>query len=145
MNEEPIPEVPSRWSASDVIGVINVFERMLLAMEARLVAKMDENSRLASDRWAQHDAQLAANEKKIVDRFARLEGDLVTMETVLNAHLKKEETESIVNEARIRPIMGSIAWFWKNWRDVVLLVIGVIAMGTFLVEAYGRALGPHAP
>jgi hypothetical protein len=134
-DEEPIPEVPARWSAGDVLGVINVFERMLLAMEARLVAKMDDNSRLASERWAQHDNQLVANEKRIIERFERLEGDLIKMETTLEAHLKAEEREDIVNEARIRPLKGGIAWFWRNWRDIVLLLIGLFALATFITDA----------
>jgi hypothetical protein len=134
-DEQPsLPEIPARWSASDVLGVINVFERMLLAMESRLVAKMDDNSRSASERWASHDLTLAANEKKIITRFERLEGDLIKMEEVLNGHLRKEEHEDLVNEARIRPIKGSLAWFWRNWRDILLLFIGLVAAGTFFLD-----------
>jgi hypothetical protein len=144
-DEEPLPEVPPRWSAGDVLGVINVFERMLLAMEARLVAKMDDNSRLAADRWAQHDAQLALNEKRILARFERLEADLVKMETVLNDHLKKEEHEDIVNEARIRPLKGTIGWLWHNWRDLLIIAIGLLAFAAAWGEWFGRIFGPHAP
>jgi hypothetical protein len=145
MTEEIVPEVSPRWSASDVLGVINVFERMLLAMEARLVSKMDDHNKLESDRWATHDAKLIENEKKIVARFERLENDILAMEATLESHLKREERQDIEAEARIKPLKGVIAWFWRNWRDLVLLLIGIVALGTFLVESYGRVIGPHAP
>lgn len=139
MSEElPTENGVPRWVASDVLGVINVFERMLLAMEARLVAKMDDNSRLATERWAAHDRDLEANTKRIVERFARIEADFIELEKELREHLRKEEREDIAAEARVKPLKGMVAWFWRNWRDVVLLLIGIVAASTFIIDAVGH-------
>jgi hypothetical protein len=145
-NHEASSPVPTLGlSAVEVTNLVNLFQTMLLAMEQRLVAKMDDNSRMASERWAAHDRDFETSTRLAAARMEEIEKSILTVETSLNAHLKRERDEDIRMDARIRPITGSLSWLWLHWRDIVLLVIGIIAAGTFIVESFGRILGPHAP
>lgn len=158
---EPVTEAAretadiGRLSASDVLGVISIFERMLLAMEARLVAKMDDNNRLAAERWAQHDAQALLHDQRLVarfesiesrynERFLSLEKSLLTTSTTLETHLKGHEREDIESAARIKPIKGVIGWLWENWRDVVIVVIALAALLTAWGDSIAKLFGAPA-
>ena len=140
-----VPPHPVALTASEITGLIGLFQTMLDAMEGRIIERLDANSRGASDRWRKHDEELAANTKRVVERFEKVEAAIATTTKVLQAHLDREHEEDVRMDARIRPIRGTVGWLWAHWRDVVLLIIGVIAAGTFIVEAFGRVLGPHVP
>lgn len=125
----PINEVTDqRWTGSDVLGIITVFERMLLAMEARLVAKMDDNSQAAAERWARHDRELEASTARMEERFQKVEHNLLTVETLLEGHLQKDREEDLVSAARVAPVKTTFTWLWSHWRDLVLVAIGLIAL-----------------
>ena len=113
------------------LSILHLFEVMLLAMERRLVEKMDDNSRLASERWAKHDLELEANTKRVVERF-------VALETTLGLHLDEAKNRKLVAEARTRPIRSSAGWLWDHWRDVVLLLVGLFALVSAITEVLAK-------
>jgi len=108
--------------------ILHLFEVMLLAMEQRLTAKMDDNSRLASERWVRHDREAEA----MVARLAALE-------TTLGLHLDEARTHKLIVDARARPIRSFVGWLWDHWRDLVLLAIGLFALLTTLSELVARS------
>jgi hypothetical protein len=140
-----VPPQPITLTASEITGLIGLFQTMLDKTEGRILDAMAGNSERATERWAKHDAELERNTKRVTDRFAQIDARLQTTVDTLQAHLDREHDDDIRMDARIRPIRGSLAWLWAHWRDVVLLMIGLIALGTFAVEAFGRVLGPHVP
>jgi hypothetical protein len=111
-----------RWTVSDALGVLDVFERMLLAMEARLIQKIIDSNQTTSD------------------RFERLEKNLAIVEAALNLHLKEVEREDIVMAARVEPVKQTFGWLWIHWRDLALLAISLLAVATLLAE---RLTGSH--
>jgi hypothetical protein len=116
---------------SNGLSVIHLFEVMLLAMERRLVEKMDDNSRLASERWAKHDLELEQNSKRITDRF-------VMIETQLGLHLAQVRDRKLIVDARSQPIRKALGWLWDHWRDVVLLAIGLFALLAAITEVIAK-------
>jgi len=137
--------MPTSLTATDVLNLVSLFDKSLERMENRLIAKMDENSQGAAARWKRHDDELAANTKRIVERFEKLERALDDHIQVANAHWSKDEREEIANEARIRPIKGLAGWLWRNWRDLLIIAIGLMAFAAAWGEWFGRLIGPHAP
>ena len=123
-----------RMSVTEVTGLVQLFNNQLLAMEGRLSAKMDDNSRAAADRWRKHDEELEANTSRIVTRFEKIEGHIIKVETVLTAHLDREHDEDVASEARVKPVKTVVGWLWLHWRDLVLLFIGIVAAGTFFLD-----------
>jgi hypothetical protein len=140
-----VPPHPVALTASEITGLIGLFQTMLDAMEGRIIDRLDINSRGATERWQKHDAELATNTARVVARFEKVETAIDLTTKALQAHLDREHDDDVRMDARIRPIRGSIGWVWSHWRDIVLLVIGLIALGTFLVESFGRVIGPHVP
>jgi hypothetical protein len=132
-------------TVTEVTGLVNLFNGMLLSMEGRLIDKMDDNSRLAAERWAKHDAELSANTKRVVERFEKTEAAILVLEESLSVHLRREHDEDIANEARVKPVKTVVGFLWAHWRDLVLLFIGLFALMTFLVDAFGHVLGIGPP
>lgn len=122
-------------TVTEVTGLVQLFNNQLLAMEGRLVAKMDDNSRLASDRWVKHDRDLDANRKILIDRFEKLEEAILTVEKTLQAHLDKEHDEELVVQARIKPVKSLLDYTVRNWRTIALWVMLIL---TFAGVAAGR-------
>ena len=140
-----VPPHPVALTAPEITALIGLFQGMLDRTERNILDRLDENSRGATMRWTKHDDELAANTRRITVRFEKVENAIDVTTKALEAHLDREHDEDIRMDARIRPIRGSIAWVWQQRRDIVIVLIGLGVFATFLVEAFGRALGPHAP
>lgn len=136
---------PTSLTATDVLNLVSLFDRSLERMENRLIAKMDENSHGAAERWKRHDDELAANTKRIVERFEKLELALDQHIQVANAHWAKEERDDIATEARIKPLKGMAGWLWRNWRDILIIGIGLMAFAAAWGEWVGKLFGFHTP
>ena len=78
-------------------------------------------------------------------RFENLEREVGTIRGDLDEHLQAERDQHVATEARVRPIRTVGGWFIAHWRDLLLFVIAVAAVCGFLVETFGRMLGPHVP
>jgi hypothetical protein len=138
-----VPPRPVTLTAAEITGLIGLFQTMLDKTEGRILDAMADNSERATERWAKHDRELEANTRRVAERFAAVDARLQATVGTLQELLDREHDDDVRMDARIRPIRGSLAWLWGHWRDIVLLIIGLIAMGTFLVESFGRVLGPH--
>lgn len=140
MAEEPVSIAPERtaipiaMTISDVTGILHLFEQMLLAMESRLVAKMDSNSRAATERWAMHDRDLEVNTKRVIERFEKLEKWIGTLDSALQAHLDKEHDEELVLDARVKPVKTLAQYTSKNWKTILLVAIAVFGALGFAGE-----------
>lgn len=140
-----IPPHPVALSPSEITSLIGLFQVMLDRTERNILDRLDDNSKGASARWRKHDEELATNRGLIVDRFERVEAAIATTSKALEAVLDRDHDDDVRMDARIRPLRGTLGWLWAHWRDLVLLLIGLIALGTFMVESFGRVLGPHVP
>ena len=129
------------WTGADAIGLLNVFEHMLLAMERRLVEKMDDNSELAAERWDRHDKDSERTLKAIEDRFEKVHGLIKTVDETLAAHLKKERDEDLVNEIRVQPIVKAVRYVIAHWRTALLIIVSILAILGFSGETLNRLLG----
>ena len=122
-------------TATDVTALVGLMSGMLDRMESRIIARLDDNSRLASERWQKHDAELEANTRRVVKRFEVIEGELLTVSNCLKGHLDKEHDEAVTTSARVRPVKTVLGWAIVNWKNIALLVIAALtALGILGVE-----------
>lgn len=128
------------WSPRDVLGIIDTFDRMLLAMEARLVAKIDESTRQAAERWVSHDTESTRYRTDANNRFERIEQSLLTVEKTLRAHLEKERDEDLVIDARIRPLKAVGIYIFRNWRTILLVMLTLLALFGLSEETIRRVV-----
>jgi len=137
----PDSEDTAGLTSSDVIGLVTVFERMLLAMENRLVAKMEENTQGAKDRWGLHDRDSERVLRDIADKFLAIEQSIELVEQALNLHLKQEADEDLQTQARVRPVLTLFQYLAKNWRTILLLIVSMLAILGFSGETLNKLLG----
>lgn len=152
MDEDGLPvPVNGQLSVSDVMGLVRLFNDSLLAMETRLGAKMDDNSRAASDRWTKHDRD---NERVLADiekRFAKMEaefckqtasiaGDLKAHVAVAQERWDKEHDEELILDARLTPVKGAFAYLRRNWKTILLVIVSILAVLGFSVSTFQNIL-----
>jgi len=138
-DEAPEPPQPP-LTTSDVTGIVGLFNVMLASMEARLVAKLDGNTRMAVERWAMHDARDDKNAEMLAERFGKLEASILKVETCLDTHLDKEREEDIANKARVQPVVMSAKYLSTNWKTILLVVFSLLALAGFIDETAVRLL-----
>lgn len=129
------------WTGSDAIGLLNVFEHMLLAMERRLVEKMDSNSKQAAERWERHDKESDRTLQAIEDRFEKVQATIKTIGDSLEAHLEKERREQEVSEARTEPIFKVVGYVTRHWRTILLFIVAMLGIMGFTGETLNKLLG----
>jgi hypothetical protein len=136
---------PAGMSATEMTGLVGLFNSQLSLMETRIMARLDLNAEAARHRWETHDKELAENTRRVVERFEKLEANLTTVAEAVRVHHEEEHDERVRNDARVRPVKGFFGWLWRNWRDLVLLAIGLLALAAAFGEWFGRFAGPHLP
>jgi len=152
MDEDGLPvPVNGQLSVSDVMGLVRLFNDSLLAMEARLGAKMDDNSQAASDRWIKHDRDSERVLADIEKRFNKMEtelckqtadiaADLKTHIAIADAHWQKEHDEEIAFDARLTPVKGAVGYLRHNWKNILLAVVTILAILGFSVSTFRNIL-----
>jgi hypothetical protein len=129
--------VVGSMTVTEVTGLINLFNAQLLAMEGRLVAKMDDNSRLASERWSKHDRELEKQTLSMAIRFESVEKSILIIENSLQDHLDKEHDEELVIKARVKPVQTTLQYVVRHWRTAVVIFLAILGiLGWSGIEAH---------
>jgi hypothetical protein len=135
---EPLPVIepnplPPALSVAETTALINVFAGMLNSATQLIITRLDDNSRMASERWAKHDAELDRNREIVVARFLKIETALDAHLVVANAHFVREHDEDLVMDARVRPVRVSLAYVIAHWKTALLVILSVLGlMGIWL-------------
>jgi len=134
------PQTNGRLSPTEVTALITLIDARIGRMEDRIIARLDLNSAGATERWAKHDLELAENTKRVVARFLLIEKSLDDHIQIANDHFAREHDATITSAARQRPVRLTVAWLAANWKDLVILAVGIlVVLGILGIE--WRALG----
>jgi hypothetical protein len=124
----------SGLTVAEVTGLITLFGTMLDRTERNIIARLDDNSRAASERWAAHDRVHDEQREKAVERFLAIEERLDATNRLIVAHLEKEHDEQVAIEARIVPIKTVFTKIAANWRSIALFVFVVLSLLGFTID-----------
>lgn len=127
-------ESPRTLSGSEITALLALINTMLTAMEGRIISRLDENSRGATTRWAAHDMELLTNTRRITDRFAEIDRAIANVAASVGLINQREHEKKIVFNGRVQPIRYSIAWMAKNWKNILLIFIGILSALTFATD-----------
>ena len=117
MNEEVVPTAAvaigtaTSQSATDV-AVFGIVLRQLELLEARLGQKIDDNSAQGRHRWEQHEQ---AHHELLLAHAALKER--------VDAHLRDEERDDLIMQARLGPVKRASAWVYREWRTLAILAL----------------------
>ena len=145
-NSVPVVAVANGvMSVVEVTGLVNLFTSMLNTSTAQIISRIDSNAAAETERWRKHDAELERNREQVVARFLKVESALDNHLVVANSFFAKEHDEEVASDARVRPVKSAVGWLWLHWRDILLLVIGLFAFMTLVIDAFGHMLGLGVP
>lgn len=154
-NPDPSAISNGSMSVTEVTGLVQLFNNQLIAMEGRLVAKMDDNSRMASERWVKHDHDAERILIDIEERFQKMQVEfqkeikavadgLKEHVDIANAHWSKEHDDEVRLNARLTPVKGLLAYVQRNWKTILLVMMSLLAVIGFSSETirhFAEALG----
>ena len=135
------PKPSAQLSPTEVTALITLIDTRLGRMEDRIIARLDQNSAGATERWVKHDAELAENTKRVVARFMVVEADLLTVSKSIDVHLAREHDAAIALNARVKPVKSTLRWVVVNWRSVLVLLFGLLGFFAILSDLAVRYLG----
>ena len=115
-------------SIIEVTGLVNMFAGMLDRMEQRIIARLDDNSRMASERWAKHDQELERSREAVIARFLSIEKGLDDHLTVANERWAKEHDDDVRMDARVQPVKNGIRYAMIHWRTIALFVLVLLTL-----------------
>lgn len=141
MSEQSLPPVNHQMTITEVTALVQLFNSQLLEVERRLGEKMDGNSAAAAERWARHDAELQTNTARIVARFEKIEEAMLTVEKALEQHLDGHHDEDLVMDARLRPVRSGAQWLIANYKNIAILLIGLLGFFAVAADILSRYLG----
>ena len=125
-------------SMDAVASLVHAFAEMVRTSTTALSAQITANAEAGRDRWNQFETILHEYQAGIERRLAEIE-------KTTHEHHAEQERRDIAAEARIKPVRSAAGWVFDHWRDLVLFAMAMVILATFLVETFGRLIGPHTP
>lgn len=123
-----------RFTVTEYTGLLNLISGMLTAMEARILDRLSDNSRMASERWARHDE----DSRRIVAEWERR---FVVLETSVHEHHHAAEIEHIAWDARLGPVRNTLALIARNWKTIALALFALLGFLAVFLDIVARYLG----
>jgi hypothetical protein len=139
-------------SVADAASLIAAVATLVAGSTATIITRLDALERGETTRWRLHDEELERNRKTITTKFEKIENELaaeiVRVEKALeahlvvaNAHFARERDEDLVMDGRVRPIRTGVAWLVANYKNIVILLIGILGFIAVAADIAARYLG----
>ena len=147
MTDEPKPT-----SVAEATGLIAAVATLISSSTSTIMARLDALERGETTRWRLHDEELERNRATITEKFEKIETELaaeiVRVEQALETHLKianihfaREHDDDLVMQGRVRPIKTGVAWIVANYKNIVILLIGILGFVAVAADIAARYLG----
>lgn len=115
----------SGLSGADMLALITHMSNLLGEMEGRIMDRLSDNAKGATERWKEHDRKAEHEMGLVREEIGLVRADLNAHLVVANAHFKKEEKAEIANEARVKPVLTVAQWIVKNWKSIALAILAL--------------------
>ena len=138
MNGDP---APNGNNVADAAALIAAVATLVAGSTQTIMARLDENSRGASERWRLHDEELARNRETITAKFLKIESALDAHIVIANQHFGREHDDDLVMQARVRPVRLGVAWMARHWKDLAILAVAVLGLFAVTADILSRYLG----
>ncbi len=101
-------------SGTDSIAILQIVLTQMTVMEHRITQRMDAQAEATKNRWQTHDEQHENWERALKALGHRLDD-----------HLKKEEREELIFDARVDPLRRGAYWLYANWKSLTIIVLAL--------------------
>lgn len=137
----PVVPISGAMSARDVTELVKLFVSMLHETKNDLLAAMSANSLAAHDRWTRHEAEHAQLMEQWRCELEELSTKFTAHEEVALARWKEQDHEEEVFDARVEPLKAGWAWIRKHWRDLLIVMLGLLALLGFSTQTLETLFG----
>ena len=103
-------------SLDAVTALIHSASAMMTAMESRLTERIKDNAEASRERWTAWEADFREYRAQIETRIQVLEGSV-------HDHHAEAERARIANEARVKPVLTTVGWIGKHWKELALVAL----------------------
>lgn len=117
---------PAAAAATDAVAVVTLVLGQMTMLESRLGQKIDRIEASATGAWKTHEAEHASMDKALTAIGHRLDD-----------HLRREEEEELIFEARIDPIRKATLWAAREWRTIAVIMLIVVDLIAQLRQMIG--------
>ena len=134
--EVPIPEIPASLSftADSSVGLLSLVLNQLRDSERRILKRIAEIEDRRERRWDEHVAE-----------HMELEASLKSIHDDLHSHLRTEEKERLVWQARTGPVKRGAAWASREWRTLAIVALLVLDFIASISDQLRQLLGNVHP
>jgi len=106
-----------------------------------IVSRIDAMERSENDRWRLHDEELERNRTTVTSKFLKIEAQLDAHIKIANDRWAKEHDDDVRMDARVRPVQIGVAWAVNHWKDIVILLVGIVGLLAIAADVVSRYLG----
>ena len=114
-----------------VTTLVHSFGMMVTAMEARITTQIQNNAVASKERWGRWETEFKEY-RTATDRRIEI------LEVRLDGHLRKEEREDLIIDARIRPLRTTAGLLAAHWRTLAIVVLSIAALAGVGVDLLQR-------
>jgi hypothetical protein len=136
----------------EATSLIAAVAALVSSSTATIMARLDALERGEMTRWQLHDEELERNRTAITAKFEkienelaaeiiRIEKDLAAHMVIANQHFQREHDDTIRMDARVRPVRIGFAWAASHWKDIAILLIGILGFLAVAADLAARYLG----
>jgi hypothetical protein len=131
----------NRSSIGDAAALIAALGALVNASTATIMARLEENSRGATERWRLNDERVADDARRSEARVEKIEKSILVVQRALEMHLDGHHDEAVVMDGRVRPLKNGVAWMVANYKNIVILLIGLLGFFAVAADLASRYLG----
>ena len=128
-------------TGAETATLLTLIDARLARMEDRIIARLDLNAAGAAERWRLHDEQSDLAVETITAKFVALGERLDAHMVVANAHFARQHDDDLVMQARVRPVRVGVAWAATHWKDIAILLVGILGFLAVAADLASRYLG----
>ena len=128
-------------TGAETATLLTLIDARLARMEDRIIARLDLNAAGAAERWRLHDEQSDLAVETITAKFVALGERLDAHVVVANAHFARQHDDDLVMQARVRPVRVGVAWAASHWKDIAILLVGILGFLAVAADLASRYLG----
>lgn len=128
-------------SLDAITTLIHSFASMMSSMEKRLADQISHNAGASKERWERWEREFEKYQRDTGRRIELLEEQHSIQQNRVDALYKEKEHDEIVWDSRLGPVKRAGIWLGRHARDIIIVILGILAVLGFSTEAIQRIMG----
>ncbi len=128
-------------SVDSIITLIHSFSAMVQGVKNDLLREMAANAQASRERWDRWERDFAKYQRDTDRRIELLEEQTKAIHGRLDSMDREKERGELVWDSRVAPLKKGGIWLGAHYRDLLLVILGILAILGFSTETIQRIIG----